>query len=322
MNIGLDVMGGDFAPEATISGALLALKEIPSSDRITLIGDERIIRQWLGKLQADAGGFEIVHAPDTIGMDEPPTRAFFKKPRSSVSVGFRLLGNHELDAFTGAGSSGAMMVGSIYSVNTIHGIIRPCTAALVPKENGGVGILLDIGTNPDSKSDVLYQFAILGSIYAESVHKIIEPKVGLLNIGEEDLKGNILVQSVFQLMKNTKDFNFIGNIEGRDLFNNKADVMVCDGFTGNVIIKLIESVYEIFLRRGLSDDYFSRFNYENYGGTPILGINSSVVVAHGISSATAIKNMILLAREMYEVKLAGKIKDALYNYSEISHFKF
>jgi glycerol-3-phosphate acyltransferase PlsX len=319
MNIGLDVMGGDYAPEATIAGALLAQKEMPATDRIILIGDERLIRERLVKMQADPGRFEIVHAPDIIGMNEQPARAFFKKSRSSISLGFHLLGNHEIDAFTGAGSSGAMMVGSIYSVNTIQGIIRPCTAALVPKENKGIGILIDVGTNLDTKPDVLYQFAVLGSIYAQSVHKIADPKVGLLNIGEEDLKGNILTQSAFQLMTNTKDFNFIGNIEGRDLFNSKADVMVCDGFTGNVIIKLIESMYDIIVRHGMPDDYFSRFNYENYGGTPILGINSSVVVGHGISNARAIRNMILLAMEMHKVKLAGKIKDALYKYSEINH---
>jgi glycerol-3-phosphate acyltransferase PlsX len=320
MKIGLDTMGGDYAPDSTIGGALLAYKEMPATDRIVLIGDEQVIREALVRKKADPEVFDIVHAPEVIGMNEPPSRTFFRKSRSSISVGFSMLGDHAIDAFTGAGSSGAMMVGSIYSVNVIQGVIRPCTAALIPKENSGVGILLDVGTNPDTKPDVLYQFAILGAIYAEAVHKIIDPKIGLLNIGEEDIKGNVLTHSAFQLMKDMRDFRFIGNIEGRDLFNDRADVIVCDGFTGNVIIKLIESMHEIIVRHGRSDDFIDRFNYENYGGTPILGINSSVVVGHGISNAGAIKNMILLAREMHNVGLAGKIKDTLIKFSEINHF--
>ncbi|MDD3742986.1 MAG: phosphate--acyl-ACP acyltransferase, partial [Lentimicrobiaceae bacterium] len=171
--------------------------------------------------------------------------------------------------------------------------------------------LIDVGTNPDAKPDVMYQFGLLGSLTAKSVYNIKHPRVGLLNIGHEEGKGNLLAQASFHLMKSSKDFNFIGNLESRDLFRNKADVIVCDGFTGNILLKNIEGLYRMMSKRGLRDDYFDRFNYENYGGTPILGINGTVIVGHGISNDVAIKNMIFLARDVYQAKLASKIKRAL-----------
>lgn len=311
MKIGLDVMGGDFAPEKTMAGAILAQKEMPSSDRIVLIGDKELIHQYLKNENLPTGDFDIVHAPETIGMGEHPIKAFSQKPNSSIATGFRLLKSNEIDAFASAGNSGVMLVGSMYSVNTIPGIIRPGISAIIPKENGKVGVLLDIGTNPDCKPDVMYQLAILGSLYANYVYDIEDPKIGLLNIGEEEEKGSILTQSVYRLMKNSKDFNFIGNVESRDLFNDKADVVVTDGFTGNVLIKQIEAIFEIMNKRGLVDDYFSRFNYENYGGSPILGINATVVLGHGISNEKAIKNMILLTKDVHDADLSKKIKKAL-----------
>lgn len=311
MKVGLDVMGGDKYPDAPISGAIQALQELSSDVRIVLIGDEQVIRSTLAEKGGDPAQFEIVHAPEVIHMHETPTRAFLQKPHSSIAVGFRMLKEGHIHAFASAGSSGAMMVGSIYSVNVIQGIIRPTTTAIIPKENGGVTILLDIGTNPDLKPDVMYQLGILGSVYAQYVHHVINPRVGLLNIGEEDIKGNLLCQSAFQLMKDTRDFNFIGNIEGRDLFSDKADVVVCDGYTGNIVLKALEEVYYIMKKRGLVDDYFKRFDYENFGGTPILGINAPVIVGHGISNDRAIKNMILLSKEVYFANLADKIRHSL-----------
>lgn len=311
MRIGLDVMGGDFAPVATIDGAILAQKELGVSDRITLIGPDQTIRSMLKERNIDPSVFDIVHAPDTIGMGEHPTKALIKKPESSIGIGFHLLKHKKIDAFASAGNSGAMVVGSIFSVNTIQGIIRPCTSAIFPQENGGVSIMIDIGTNPDAKPDMMYQFAVIGSIYAQHVLHISTPKVALLNIGEEEEKGNINCQSTFHIMRESKDFNFVGNIEGRDLFRNKADVIVCDGYTGNIVLKTVESIYRIMDKRNLLDDYFSRFNYENYGGTPILGINGTVIMGHGISNDLAIKNMILLGREVFMARLASKIKSAL-----------
>lgn len=311
IKVGLDVMGGDKYPDAPITGAIMALQELGPEVGIVLIGDEHIIRSTLTEKGGDPTLFEIVHAPDVIHMHETPARAFLQKPHSSIAVGFRLLKENRIHAFASAGSSGAMMVGSIYSVNVIQGIIRPATTAIIPKENGGVTILLDVGTNPDIKPDVMYQLGILGSMYSQFVHHVADPRVGLLNIGEEDIKGNLLCQSTFQLMKDTRDFHFIGNIEGRDLFGEKADVVVCDGYTGNVVLKALEEVYYIMKKRGLLDDYFQRFDYENFGGTPILGINAPVIVGHGISNSRAIKNMILLSKEVYYANLPDKIRHSL-----------
>jgi phosphate acyltransferase len=315
MKIGLDVMGGDFAPKATIKGACLALKEISSTDRIVLFGPEDVIREELKLAGGDPENFIIVNAPEVIGMGEHPTKAFVQKPKSSISIGFHMLKSGEIDAFSSAGNSGAMVVGSMYTVNTIQGIIRPCTSAIVPKEKGGIGILLDVGTITDTKPDVMYQFGILGSLYAEHIYKIKNPRVALLNLGTEEEKGNLLCQSSFAIMKDSKDFNFIGNVEGRDILKDNSDVIVCDGYTGNVVLKLMESVYRLLVKRGFKDEYIDRMNYENYGGTPLLGINSTVIVGHGISNDIAIKNMILLSKEVHEVGFTAKIQKALQKFS-------
>jgi len=310
MRIGLDVMGGDFAPSATIKGALLALQELPSSSRVVLIGDESKIRTELKQGDVAYESFDIVHAPDVIGMGDHPTKAFLKKPESSISVGFHLLKEGVIDGFASAGNSGAMLVGAFYTIKSVAGVIRPSVTSILPKEQGGVGLILDVGINADCKPDVLNQFAILGSLYVEHVHGITDPKVALLNIGEEEGKGNLLCQAAYNLMKDSEQFNFVGNVEGRDLFNGSADVIVCDGFTGNVVLKQAEAFYELTKKRGLKDEYFDRFNYENYGGTPILGVNGTVMIGHGISNDKAIKNMLLHTAEVIQAKLSEKIKQA------------
>ncbi|MFP4471628.1 MAG: phosphate acyltransferase PlsX [Bacteroidales bacterium] len=315
MKIGLDVMGGDFAPEATIDGAILAQPELHPDDQIVLIGDEEIVRTFLEIKPHRPEGIQVVHASQIVGMAEKPLKALTGKPDSSLSVGFRLLKGRKINAFCSAGNSGAIMVGSMYSVGSIPGVIRPTTIAHIPQEKGGDSIILDIGTNPDTKADVLYQFAVLGSIYAQEVLKVKNPRVGLLNIGEEEGKGNLLCQSAFQMMKDTRDFNFFGNIESRDLFRSKVDVIVCDGFTGNIVLKQIEAMYRMLQKRNLLDSYFERFNYENYGGSPVLGVNGAVVIGHGISNSTAIKNMIMLCKNIQEARLSSKIKRALHKYT-------
>lgn len=309
MKIGLDTMGGDFAPQATVKGALLAQENLPENCSIVLIGDEKLIQKEIDNTKIEAKKIEIVHAPDVIGMHEHPTRALPQKPNSSIAVGFSLLKKGQIDAFAGAGNTGAMLVGAIYSVSNVPGVIRPCITSILPKFEGGYNLILDVGSNADCKADVLYQFAILGSIYAESVYGIKNPKVGLLNIGEEDEKGNLLTQSTFKLMKDTTDFNFVGNIEGRDLFRDKCDVIVCDGFTGNVVLKQAEGLYWLMKKRGIKDEYFDRFNYENYGGTAVLGVNSNVIIGHGISNDIAIKNMIIHTKDVIEADITTKIKD-------------
>lgn len=301
-------MGGDFAPNATLKGSIEARKNLGTEISLVLIGKEDVIRTTLSSLGENPSEFEIIHAEDTIEMGEHPTKEFSRKPNSSISIGFRLLKDSQIDAFCSVGNTGAMLVGSMYTVRSIPGVIRPSITTVVPKLSGGVGIILDVGTNADCKPDVLYQFAILGSLYLNLVFQVENPKVGLLNIGEEEGKGNLLTQATYSLMKETKDFNFIGNVEGRDFFTDKADVIVCDGFTGNVVLKEMEAFYSIYQQRNLKDSFFDRLNYENYGGTPILGINSNVLIGHGISSPKAIKNMILLARDVVESKLSERIK--------------
>jgi len=254
--------------------------------------------------------FSFLNATQVIEMSEHATRALKKKPDNSISVGFKALKTGEIDVLASAGNSGAMLVGSMFSVGPVSGVIRPCITSVLPKENGSVGLILDVGVNADCKPDVLYQFAILGSLFAELVYQIKSPKVGLLNIGEEKEKGNLLTQATHLLLEGADEVNFIGNVEGRDLFNDKADVIICDGFTGNVVLKQAESFYELIAKRGSLDDYFSRFNYENYGGTPVLGVNGNVLIGHGISSPKAIKNMILLGRDLVNAKLTDKIKTA------------
>jgi glycerol-3-phosphate acyltransferase PlsX len=205
-----------------------------------------------------------------------------------------------------------MLVGSIFSVNNVPGVIRPCITSMLPKVEGGVNLILDVGSNADCKPDVLYQFGVLGSLYIEHVYGVKNPRVALLSIGEEEEKGNLVTQSAHQLMKNSTDFNFVGNVEGRDIFRDKADVIVCDGFTGNVVLKEAEGIYWLMRKRGIKDEYFDRFNYENYGGTPVLGVNSNVLIGHGISNAKAIKNMILLGRDVVNARIPEKIK-AVFN---------
>jgi glycerol-3-phosphate acyltransferase PlsX len=316
MKLGLDTMGGDFAPAATIKGALLAKDSLASDATIVLIGDETRIKAELKNNNASENTFEIVHAPDVIEMHEHPTRALPQKPNSSIAVGFSLLKKGEIQSFASAGNTGAMLVGSIYSVGTSPGVIRPCITSILPKFEGGYNLLLDVGSNADCKPDVLFQFAILGSIYAESVYGIKNPKVGLLNIGEESEKGNLLTQAAHTLMKGTNDFNFVGNIEGRDIFRDKCDVIVCDGFTGNVVLKQAEGIYWLMKKRGIKDEYFDRFNYENYGGTAVLGVNSNVIIGHGISNDIAFKNMILHSKDVVSAQIIAKIKEQFFKWAK------
>jgi glycerol-3-phosphate acyltransferase PlsX len=310
MKIGLDIMGGDYAPKANVLGAIAAHKLLSPKEHLVLIGDTQQIKPLISENGFNPDHFEYVHTDEVIGMGEHPTKAIVQKPNSSISVGFNLLKNGQIDSFASAGNSGAMLVGAVFSVKTISGIIRPCLCTHVPKLSGGVGVMLDVGANADCKPDTLVQFGVLGSLYAENVMQINNPKVALMNIGEEDEKGNMLSMATFPLMKETNLFNFVGNIEGRDLFNDKADVIVCDGFTGNVLLKLAESFYIVTIKKQLKDEFFDRLNYENYGGSPVLGVNAPVIIGHGISSPTAVKNMVLQSRDMIATGLVEKIQAA------------
>jgi len=308
MKLGLDILGGDYAPKNCLEGAVMALNELPADVRIVLIGDSDYAKKYLDEKGIAHDKFDYVHATDVIEMGEHPTKALAQKPNSTISVGFKLLKENAIQCFASAGNTGAMLVGSMFSVKAIPGVIRPCITSILPKINGGFGIILDVGTNADCKPDVLYQFAILGSVFAKEVYKIENPKVGLLNIGEEPEKGNLVAQAAHALMKDSKDFNFVGNVEGIEVFEDKADVIVCEGFVGNVLLKTAEAFYSMIKRRGRSDEYFDKFNYELYGGTPILGVNSNVMIAHGKSTPLAFKNMMLLSKDIVDANLNEKIK--------------
>ena len=310
MKIGLDIMGGDFAPRATIEGAIAAYKTLAENQHLVLIGDKSQAISILAENNFSPDHFDFIHTTEVISMGEHPTRAIVQKPDSSISTGFKLLKEGYIDAFCSAGNSGAMLVGSLFSVKAISGVLRPAMTTIIPKLSGGLGILIDVGANSDCKPEYLLQFGLLGSLLAQYVYRIPNPRVALMNIGEEEEKGNLLCQAAYPLMKETSLFNFAGNVEGRDMFNDKADIIVCDGFTGNIILKLAESFYGVSLKKGLKDEFFDRFNYEQYGGSPVLGVNAPVVVGHGISGPEAIKNMVLLSKTMVESALVDQIKSA------------
>ena len=310
MKIGLDIMGGDYAPKATVLGAIAAYSALKPSEQLVLIGDKDVATNILRENDFNPDHFGYVHTTEVIGMGEHPTKAVVQKPNSSISVGFQMLKDGDIQAFSSAGNTGAMLVGAMFSVKSIPGVLRPAMTAMAPKLKGGFNILLDVGANADCKPEVLVQFGVLGSIFAEAVYSVPNPRVALMNIGEEEEKGNILCQATYPLMKESDLFNFVGNVEGRDLFGDTTDVIVSDGFTGNVMLKLAESFYVVTLKKGFKDDFFDRFNYEQYGGSPTLGVNAPVVVGHGISSPEAIKNMVLLSKNMVESGLVNKIKQA------------
>ena len=312
MNIGLDMMGGDFAPLEAIKGINLLREANPGTadaqPTLTLFGDEAQIAALLVEQGVDMNGIKIVHTTQIIDMHEHPTKAFREKQDSSIAVGFGYLAKGLTDAFISAGNTGAMMVGSLFSIKAIEGIHRPTIGAYMPRENGQLGCLLDVGINSDCKPENLVQFALLGSIFAEQVLNIPNPKVGLINIGEEEGKGNLLAQAAYPLLKEAEGINFIGNIEGRDIFLDKSDVMICDGFTGNIILKLAESIHGLTQRRNVHDEFFDMFEFEQYGGVPVLGVNKPVIIGHGISHAKAFKNMISIAKKMIEKDVIGMIK--------------
>ena len=309
MNIGLDMMGGDFAPLEAVKGVAAYLSEHTTA-HLTLIGKATDIAPLLKDYNMPSGTYTVVNADQVIDMHEHPTKALKEKQQSSIAIGFHLLATGKIDAFISAGNTGAMLVGALFSIKAIEGVSRPTIGAYMPRENGNLGLLLDAGINADCKPENLEQFAILGSLYAENILNVTNPRVGLINIGEEEGKGNILAQATYPLLKENTQINFVGNIEGRDIFLDKADVMVCEGFTGNVVLKLAESVYDLVKRRNIHDEHFDRFDFEKYGGVPVLGVNKPVIIGHGVSHATAFKNMIITAQRMIEKDVVKKMQDA------------
>lgn len=310
MKIGLDIMGGDFAPEEALKGVQHFFRETKdTSVHLLLIGDPEAAAPFLPLLEAYKGRYTLVPARQIIGMNEHPTKALKEKQESSIAIGFGMLQTGKADAFIGAGNTGAMMVGAMYSVKAIDGILRPTIASPIPRTDGRFNLLLDVGANADCKPEHLVQFAEIGSLYVQRVWGIENPRVALLNLGEEEGKGNLLAQATYPLLKANQAIHFVGNVEGRDVFTDKAHVIVCEGFVGNVMLKMAEAIRNIFVQRGMQDEFLHDLNYEIYGGTPILGVNSPVIIGHGISPSLAFKSMIDVAARIVNSGITDAFKD-------------
>jgi len=306
-------MGGDYAPETIVDGILLAISNLAPEEIILAVGPADTINTLLTERGYTGSQIRVIHAEEVIEMGEHPTRALTQKPNSSIGIGFALLKEGKADIFASAGNTGAMMVGSLFSVKTIEGIQRPAIAGFIPQTDGTHSVMLDIGANADCKPEMLAQWAVLGSAYAAATRGIESPRVGLLNIGEEEQKGSTLTQATYALLKANEKLNFVGNLEGKDIFRGKADVIVTDGFTGNIVLKMGESIYNIMKEEGMMNEFVDRTNYENYGGSPIIGINGNVIIAHGASSPKAIMNMIKLCQNIVKSNVCQKIKAAVEN---------
>lgn len=313
MKFGLDVLGGDYAPDATIDGAVEALAEIGEGNRIVLLGPKPLIVEALRKRNVSPDRFDISHQPDRIAMDEKPLKALAEKPHSGMVAGLRMLAEGELDAFASAGNSGALLAGAVTIVKCLPGVLRPCTCAWVPQEDSDAySLLVDIGTTPDAKPEVMLQFGIIGSVYSKYILGHENPRVALMNVGTEDGKGNLQCQASFPLLKACPYINFEGNLEPRDLFKNKAEVFVADGFVGNVLIKIIETFQQMMRKSGGKSPLLDRLNYEIYGGSPILGVNAPVILGHGISSPRAIKNMLVQSKRMCEEGVVDMLRQVTF----------
>lgn len=312
MKLGIDVMGGDYAPEVVVEGAVDTLKHLSGNERLVLVGDERSILAKLSELSAEPSDFDIVHASQVIGMGDHPAKSFSQKKNSSIAVGYGLLKSGLIDGFCSAGNTGAMAVGASYTVNVVPGVQRPALVTNVPSVSGRYSVLLDVGLNPDCKPDVLLQYGKLGSIYARYVLGKKNPTVALLNIGAEESKGTSAVRSAYEMMKEDSSINFRGNIESNQLFHeDMPDVIVCDGFVGNIVLKQAEAFYTIYRMRKLKDSFFDLLDFENIGGTPVIGVNANVVIGHGNSNRKAIMNMILQTRSVVSANLAQRIKEEI-----------
>jgi glycerol-3-phosphate acyltransferase PlsX len=330
VRVALDAMGGDNAPGEIVLGAVQAAREY--SMGVYLVGREDAIRAELAKHDIQGLDLPIVQTDEVIEMDEHPASAVRRKRNASMTLALQLVRDGSALGAVSAGNSGAMMAASLFTLKRIEGVDRPALGGIFPATNG-VSLVIDIGANTDCKPEYLQQFALMGSIYMERIFSVSSPRVGLLSNGEEETKGNEQVQQAHQLLKanaETLGINFIGNVEGRDIPAGGADVVVCDGFVGNVILKLSEGLAETLLgmlrtqmtsslpsklaaavlRPGLRKVY-RRMDYAEYGGVPLLGINGSAIVSHGRSNAKAIKNALRVARQTAETNVAGAIAEGL-----------
>ena len=319
MRIALDAMGSDGAPAIEVTGVLRALPDLPGEARILLVGEEELLAAELKRQGAPTSNrITIVHAPERILAGESPASAIRKKPESSIAVGLRLQLDGEADAFVSAGSTGAVMAGSLFLLRPLPGVARPAISTLLPTAATPV-LMLDAGANVDCKPQQLLQFAQLGTIYATDLMGVEKPRVGLLNIGEEPGKGNELAIDTFQLLSES-GLNFVGNVEGSDIIQGACDVLVCDGFTGNVLLKFYESVAGFIvslLKRRLGDegpdlsDVYRVLNYEEYGGAPLLGVGGVSIICHGKSPPLAISNALHVAARAVQYDMVAHMRREL-----------
>lgn len=326
--VAVDAMGGDNAPLEIVKGAVEAVNE-SNKIKVYLTGKKELIESELSKYTYDKERIEVVNATEVIEMAEPPVMAIRKKKDSSIVVALNMVKEGTCDAFVSAGSSGAVLVGGQVIVGRIKGVERPPLAPLIPTEKGA-SILIDCGANVDARPSHLVQFAKMGSIYMENVVGVRNPRVAIVNVGAEEEKGNALVKETFPLLKECKDINFIGSIEARDIPSGYADVIVCEAFAGNIVLKLYEGVAATLLKQvkaGLMTSLRSKigallikpalkqtmktFSLEEYGGAPLLGLNGLVVKTHGSSKAVEIKNSILQCIAFKEQKINEKIKEKI-----------
>ncbi len=309
MKIALDVMGGDYAPVELLAGAVKWLQE--SEGQIVLVGDREIINEELHQHSYDPSRLEVVHASQVIGMNESPAAALRKKKDASIVVASRLVKDGIADAVVSCGSTGAQMAAAIFILGRMEGVERPPIVAAIPGRGGKQTLLIDVGANVDCRPVQLVQFALLGQAYARGVLNLDNPRVGLLNNGEEEGKGNSLSIQAYELLSGQSGLNFVGNIEGRDLFSSRCDVMVCDGFTGNILLKTLEGMV-FFLAAGVKEELgaipptFARLDYTQIGGAPLLGVNGISVVCHGSSRREAVCNGLNIAADSIKNKIVDK----------------
>lgn len=327
MRIAIDAMGGDFAPDEIIAGALQGRDVLDKGDEIVLVGDEAVIRQRLAALKASPDTFRIFHAPEIIGMDESPMEAIRRKPKSSIAMMAHAASHRQVDAVLSAGNTGACVGACQLRMRTLEGVSRPGIAVVLPTWGGPVTIC-DVGANIAAKPIHLYQYAIMAGVYASQMFGIQSPRVGIMNIGEEEAKGTDLIKKTRALLKADPNINFVGNLEGRDLFEGKCDVVICEGFVGNVVLKLSEGMAnmvfnaikaELMTRnkllalwfKSVAKSIFKKYDYHEYGGALLLGVNGTSIICHGSSKARTIKNAIRACKKFAAQKINDQIVAAI-----------
>lgn len=331
MKVALDAMGGDHAPQINIVGAVQALKTLKKLSHLYLVGDEEILKAECAKHKLDLYDprVSIVHAPEVIGMAEPGAKTVRRKKQSSISIAMDLVKDGTADAFVSAGNTGAAVAAATLKLRCLKGVDRAGIASPLPNEHGICNIL-DAGANPEAKPEHLVAYAIMGSAYAKYVLGVKEPKVGLMSNGEEDEKGTTFTKETFKRLKATPGIHFIGNVEGHDLFETKLDIVLCDGFVGNIVLKSVEATAKAVskwlkteiketplrmagavLAQGAFKALKAKSSYETYGGSPLLGVNGVVIIAHGSSTGVAVKNAIRVAVETVEHQINPRIEEAM-----------